>query len=142
MVTKADVYRFMADPRNNLAVLGSCDAKGRPQGALVGIGVTEDLEIIFDTVKSSRKYANLIANPRCSFVCGVAGDATVQFEGEAREVPPDSELVTRAYYTAFPDGPARLSWPGITYFAVKPDWVRYSDYGETPAVIEVIPILK
>ena len=33
---------------------------------------------------------------------------------------------------AFPDGPTRLSWPGIAYFRVRPRWVRYSDFRVTP----------
>jgi hypothetical protein len=58
-MTEADVYQFIA--QNKLGVLGTIAHSGIPQTALVGIAVTPDLEIIFDTVKSSRKYPNLIA---------------------------------------------------------------------------------
>ena len=36
------------------------------------------------------------------------------------------------YFTAFPDGPTRLTWQGMAYFRVRPRWVRYSDFTVTP----------
>jgi hypothetical protein len=29
-----------------------------------------------------------------------------------------------------------LNWPDIAYFVVRPRWIRYSDYYQTPPVIE------
>jgi hypothetical protein len=52
-MTKVDIYQFIA--KQKLAVLGTLSSGGSPQSALVGIAVTPELEIIFDTVKSSRK---------------------------------------------------------------------------------------
>jgi hypothetical protein len=88
---------------------------------LVGIAVTPELEIIFDTVSSSRKYGDLLANPAASFVIGWAGEASVQFEGHAFQ-PAGAELARHqnVYFAAWPDGPDRLSWPGIAYFVVRP----------------------
>ena len=82
-MTEADIYAFVAQFR--LGVLGTISDAKMPQSALVGIAVTPRLEIVFDTVKSSRKYGNLIANRVCSFVVGWAGEQTVQYEGEAEE---------------------------------------------------------
>lgn len=133
------LYRFLLDPQNKLAVFSSIASSG-PQSALVGIAVTPDLEVIFDTVKHSRKYPNLVADPRCSLVIGTTSGTTVQYEGIAREVTEAAELtrLKETYFAAFPDGPSRESWPGIVYIAVKPTWIRYSDYGETPPVIETL----
>jgi pyridoxine/pyridoxamine 5'-phosphate oxidase len=130
----ADIYEFIA--KQKLGVLGSIATDGSPQSALVGIGVSSELEIIFDTVKSSRKFQNLIANPHCSFVIGWAGETTVQYEGHARQ-PEGGELARyqQIYFTAWPDGPSRLSWPGITHFVVRPTWVRYSDFDQNPPLI-------
>src|SRR5439155_10480520 len=52
----------------------------------VGIAVTSELEIVFDTVKTTRKHPNLMARPQCSFVIGWTGEQTVQYEGEAQEL--------------------------------------------------------
>jgi hypothetical protein len=57
--------------KQKLGVLGTLSSVGSPQSAIVGIAVTSELEIIFDTVKSSRKFQNLISNSGCSFVVGV-----------------------------------------------------------------------
>ena len=130
----AAIYEFIA--KQKLGVLGSIAVDGSPQSALVGIGVSSELEIIFDTVKSSRKFQNLVANPRCSFVIGWAGETTVQYEGQARQPEGDElQCYRQIYFTAWPDGPSRLSWPGITHFVVRPTWVRYSDFNQNPPLI-------
>jgi hypothetical protein len=134
-MTKADLFKFMAG--HKLGVLGSISPDGAPQSALVGIAVTPELEIIFDTVASSRKYANLLANPAASFVIGWAGEITVQFEGVARK-PEGAELARyqQIYFAAWPECRDHLSWPGIAYFVVQPKWIRYSDYDQRPPQIE------
>jgi general stress protein 26 len=131
----ADIYEFIAG--HKLGVLGSVAADGSPQSALVGIAVTRELAIIFDTVKSSRKFQNLIVNPRCSIVVGWAGGTTVQYEGVARQ-PEGGELkrYQQIYFATWTEGPSRLTWPGITYFAVRPTWVRYSDFDLNPPLIQ------
>jgi pyridoxine/pyridoxamine 5'-phosphate oxidase len=135
-MTEADLYSFLA--KYKLGVLGTIGPSGAPQAALLGIAVTEKLEIVFDTVKSSRKYPNLIARPACSFVIAGwgAGEQTVQYEGAAEELrSPDLERYQETYFQAYPDGPARMSWPGIVYFVVRPTWIRYSDFDQNPPLI-------
>jgi pyridoxine/pyridoxamine 5'-phosphate oxidase len=135
-MTEADLYAFIA--KHRFGVLGTISQTGSPQSALVGIAVTPQLEIVFDTVKSSRKYPNLIARPACSFVIGgwSAGEQTVQYEGEAEEPKsPELERCREIYFKAWPDGPARMSWPGIVYFVVRPTWIRYSDFDQNPRLI-------
>jgi len=122
-----EVFRFMDSER--LAVLTTATKSGDPQAALVGFAVTPELEIIFDTVRSSRKYPNLKGNPRVAWVVGCTTEVTVQYEGEAEEL--EGEALAKykpIYFQKFTDGPARESWAGITYFVVRPKWVRYCDY--------------
>ncbi len=130
------LHAFMA--RFRYGIVSSISKVGTPQSALVGIAVTPELEIVFDTVKSSRKYSNLIARPTCSFVIGGwEGEQTVQFEGIAIE-PKGDELrhYQQAYFAVWPDGPSRMSWPGITWFVVRPRWIRFSDFDQNPRLIE------
>jgi general stress protein 26 len=127
--------QFMS--RERLAVLSTVNDVGQPQAALMGFAVTPDLEIIFDTVKSSRKYPNLKKNPRVAWVIGCSSETTVQYEGMAEEL--EGEELTKykkTYFAAFPDGPARQNWPGITYFVVRPKWIRYCDYDPKKRRIE------
>jgi hypothetical protein len=117
----------------NLAVQASVAPTGAPQAAVVGFAVTDALEIIFDTVASSRKYRNLLADPRVALVIGWENEVTVQIEGLA-DVPvgDDLERVRACYFIAYPDGRERLAWPGITHLRVRPTWVRYSDFTQNP----------
>lgn len=119
--------------RYKLAVQATVSADGAPQAAVVGIAVTDDLEIIFDTVETTRKYANLMSNPRIALVIGWDDEATAQIEGIA-DMPLGAELerVRAAYFAVYPDGRDRLAWPGITHVRVRPTWVRYSDFTASP----------
>jgi len=136
-VTPTELLQFMRTHR--LAVEASCAAEG-VQAALVGIAVTDTFEIVFDTLATTRKARNLRASPRAAFVLGgwAADERTVQFEGIADE-PVGAELdrIRTVYFTAWPDGPTRASWPGITYFRVRPTWIRFSDFtGASPDIVE------
>jgi hypothetical protein len=70
-------------------------------------------------------------------VIGWSGEQTVQLEGMAEE-PGGTELerCRSVYFAAWPDGPARMSWPGIVYLLVRPRWIRYSDFDRSPPLIE------
>lgn len=128
-------FQFMN--RESLAVLATVAENGQPEAALVGFAVTPELEIIFDTVRSSRKYPNLKKNPRVACVIGGTAEVTVQYEGIAEEL--EGEQLPKykgPYFAKFPDGPARENWPGITYFVVRPKWVRYCDYNPATRRIE------
>jgi pyridoxine/pyridoxamine 5'-phosphate oxidase len=134
-MTEADLHRFIA--QSKLGVLSTLAETGPPQSALVGIAVTPHLEIVFDTVKSSRKYPNLIARPQCSFAIGWTGEQTVQYEGEAVELHgTELQRCQEVYFRVWPDGPERLNWPGIVYFLVRPRWIRYSDFDQNPPLIQ------
>jgi pyridoxine/pyridoxamine 5'-phosphate oxidase len=134
-MTKSDLYSFIAGCK--LGVISTLSSSGSVQSALVGIAITQDLEIIFDTVKSSRKYSNLISNPVCSLVAGWAGEQTVQYEGVATELQgAELQRCQGTYFKTWPDGPSRMTWPGIVYFGVRPTWIRYSNFDATPALIQ------
>src|ERR1019366_7019568 len=101
-MNQAGLHRFIAQCK--LGVLSTLAETSAPQSALVGIAVPANLEIIFDTVKASRKYPNLIARHRLSFVIGWAGEQTVQYEGEARGLRgPELRRCQAVYFQAWPD---------------------------------------
>jgi Pyridoxamine 5'-phosphate oxidase len=133
------LYSFMRKQR--YGVISSLSPSETPQSALVGIAITPQLNIIFDTVKTSRKYRNLTERPTCSLVVGWSGEQTVQLEGVAEE-PEGADLkrYQASYFTVWPDGPGRMRWPGITWLVVYPLWIRYSDYSQTPRLIEEFAI--
>ena len=130
-----EVYRFMSGEQ--FAVLSTVGADEQPEAALVGFAVTPKLELVFDTVKQSRKYPNLKRNPRMAWVIGCTTEVSVQYEGVAEELEgEDLAKYKKTYFAKFLDGPARESWPGITYFVVRPSWVRFCDYNPATRRIE------
>lgn len=136
MSPRAEVLAFLQ--RHRLAVEASLAATG-PQAAVIGVATTEALELVFDTLDSTRKCANLRRDPRIALVVGWDEEQTVQLEGIADE-PQDVELerLQARYFEVYPDGRSRLAWPGITYFRVRPRWLRYSDYRSgTARIVEL-----
>ena len=134
--TKAELVAFIR--AHKWGVVASTGPSGEAQAAVVGVAVTDDLEVVFDTLGSTRKAANLRRDPRVAIVIGWDEAQTVQLEGVADE-PAGAELarIQAVYFAAFADGPGRLAWPGITYFRVRPRWLRYSDFrGAEPAIHE------
>lgn len=134
---RAQLLRFLREHR--LAVQASVADTGGVQAAVVGIAVSDTFEAVFDTLDSTRKAKNLARDPRIALVIGGILDGeeqSVQYEGVAdRPTGAELESLQELYFRAFPDGRDRLSWPGITYIRVKPQWLRYSDYRTDPPII-------
>ncbi len=129
------LHRSMKQQR--YGVVSSTAEDGTPQSALVGIATGPRLEIVFDTLNSTRKYANLVRRPACSLVIGWSGEQTVQLEGTAEELRGEAlDDLLEVYFAAWPECREHLSWTGIAYFVVRPRWIRFSDYGQGPALIE------
>lgn len=139
-ITRAALLKFLRSRR--YAVQSSMHPSGAPQSAIVGIAVSDDFEIVFDTLATSRKGQNLRRRTEIAFVMGnLEGDdeRTVQYEGRADE-PTGTERarLTELYLSVFPDGRERQSWPGLTYIRAKPTWLRYSDYNvDPPEIVEL-----
>lgn len=133
-MTRAELVGFLR--RYRLAVQASVAPDGAPQAAVVGFGVSDACEIVFDTLTTTRKYSNLAADPRIALVIGWEHEATAQIEGVV-DFPAGDELarVREVYFAAYPDGRDRLAWPGITHARVRPTWVRFSDYTKAPPLI-------
>jgi pyridoxine/pyridoxamine 5'-phosphate oxidase len=136
-MTRAELLQFMRS--HSLAVQSSVSPAGAPQAAVVGFVVSDDFEVVFDTLDTTRKAHNLRLNPKIAFVIGgltSSDERTVQYEGEATE-PKGTDLhqLKELYFQSFPDGRQRLSWPGLIYFRARPLWIRYSDYNKSPPEI-------
>lgn len=135
-MTRTQVLEFIRG--HALGVQASVSPAGQPQAAVVGFVVTETFELFFDTTDATRKAANLRAHAHVAFVIGGVGDGarTVQYEGVVDEpVGPVLAALQTLYFSRFPDGPERAAWPGITYFRVRPRWIRLSDYATTPPAV-------
>jgi len=125
---------------HKLAVVSTLGRDGQPQAALVGVGIGDDLGIVFDTVSTSRKHANLLGDPRAAVTFSGPAEQTLQFEGTAAPVSktdPRDAPHREDYYRAWPDGRDRaVSWPTLVYWRIAPRWLRFSDYDRGPLIFE------
>jgi pyridoxine/pyridoxamine 5'-phosphate oxidase len=136
-VTRAELLAFLR--KHRIAVEATVTPAGAPQAAVIGYAVSERLEIVFDTLTSTRKYQNLAADPRIALVIGWDQAQTVQIEGSV-DFPSGDELgrIRDCYFVAYPDGRERLAWSGITHARVRPKWARFSDFTlEPPRIVEL-----
>jgi pyridoxine/pyridoxamine 5'-phosphate oxidase len=79
---------------HRLAVQATVSAVGAAQAAIIGVAITDQFEIVFDTIQTTCKAQNLRQNPHIALVIGgwMTGDErTVQYEGVADE-PSGEEL--------------------------------------------------
>lgn len=136
-LSRAALLTFLRSQR--YAVQSSTHPTGAPQSAVVGIAVSDDFEIVFDTLATSRKARNLRDRSPIAFVIGGLGpndERSVQYEGIADEPSgQDRTRLTDLYYTVFPDGQERLKWSGLTYIRARPTWLRYSNFNQDPPEI-------
>lgn len=129
-VSKADIYSFIRERKSGIVCTVS--QNGEPQAARVYIAVTPELELIFYTLQTNRKCVNLRRDPRIAVVIGWDSEQTLQYEGTAKELCAEELDAAKAIYLdMLPDRSGRMGWPGLTFFRVKPTWLRFSNY-DTP----------
>ncbi len=124
---------------HKLAVVSTIAADGGPQSALVGVGTTDAFEVVFDTLSTTRKHANLLRDRRIAVTFSGPAEMTLQYEGAATAVSSTGHadaLYREAYYSAWPDGRTRVHWANLVYWRVTPRWARYSDYDRGPLMVE------
>jgi general stress protein 26 len=132
------IYQFIS--QHLLGVVTTVNKDNTPEAALVGIAVSEELEIIFDTVTSSRKYHNILQNPQVALVIGWDNDVKFLYECYATVLGDDAEAksLKEIYFKAYPDGRDRVkTMPGLVHIKVTPRWLLYSNFNQ-PQIIEEI----
>lgn len=138
-MNRTDLIAFLRAQK--WAVEASVSEAGAPQAAVIGVAVSDELELVFDTVTDTRKARNLRANPQVALVIGWDDGKTAQIQGTADE-PTGDDLarLKKVYFAKFPDGIDREAWPDIAYFRVRPTWVRFSDFTTDPPTVELISL--
>lgn len=134
--TKRMILEFLR--KHTLAVIATCHRNGTPEAATVDFSVRDNLEIVFDTFKDTRKFNNLAERPGVAFVVGWNDNITVQYEGEATRVPAaDIEQYQEAHLNSVP-AEREFIERGAVMFKATPRWIRYSDFNKEP--LELIEI--
>jgi hypothetical protein len=146
MMELRSAYEFVV--QHKLAVVASVSEGGIPEAALIEIAVTPTLELIFDTLDTTRKCINLRRNPNIAVVVGWSGGETLQLDGLADEpANAEREQIKSTYFAQCPGGLSREGWPGLTYFRIRPHWLRLSNYARPRRIDELrladpVPIVR
>lgn len=118
-------------------VLSTVGPDGEPQSAFVAFSEADDCSVVFGTFDDSRKFANVVRDPRVSIV--VADDEReVQLEGTARVTEGEDALACRKRHASKNPSTERYADdPRQRYLLVTPTWLRYVDYaGDDEVVLE------
>jgi hypothetical protein len=117
--------------QSKLAVLSTVTPENTSESAVIQISFRENLELIFDTLPTFRKYKNLRNNQDVSVVIGWE-PATVQYEGIAVELN-GRELgeYRQVHLAKFPEA-VKFEKLGIKFFKIIPKWIRCTDVHKQP----------
>jgi general stress protein 26 len=139
--TKQEVHAFLQDPTRPHGVLGYLDASGNPDSAFVGFSATSELDIIFGTSDTSRKFSRILENPQVSFnVTDKDQRYTVQLKGTVEEIPKSElEPYEEDHYAKLGDFSRKFKdMPDQHFFLIRPTWLRFSDCSGYPWVLTVV----
>jgi pyridoxine/pyridoxamine 5'-phosphate oxidase len=125
------------------AVATTSPASG-PQAALAFFTVLDDGRLLLNTHTTSRKWANLLADPRLGLVAGWSFDQPhVQLDGRAEPIPPGHPAFARwmeIYLDAFPQAAATQD-EHSSFVLLTPTWARVTRFRpDGPPSIEEGPI--
>ncbi len=127
---KKTIFEFLKTV--NHGVVGTVNKNGNPQGATVGFGQTENLELIFGTSVLTQKAENISQNNHVSFVVNDPTHA-VQYEGTARLLEgAEKEKYTKIYFEKNPGMAKYYELESQGYYLVTPKWIRYIDHTKSP----------
>jgi len=119
--------------KHKLAVLATINNEGKPESSVIEFSEKNNLELIFDTFSSFRKYKNIKSNPEVAIVIGWDENITIQYEGTATELK-DKELQEsiNLHINKLQDAKKFVGMEGIKFFKITPKWIRYTDISNEP----------
>ncbi len=137
----------MTDVRDTIAafletrlhgVVSTVHEDGSVESALVAISnAPGNLAITFATLENTRKFANILREPRVAFLVTDDQKLQVQFEGRARVTEGDERERCKNMHVAKNSRAAKhANVPGQQFISVEPTWIRFTDLTNDPHVIE------
>jgi len=121
-----------------LAVVSTKNEFGDIESAVVAFTETDDLELIFQTPNSTRKYKNLKHDSQVAVVIGwdLNENITIQYEGIAIEADIQEIDKYRKIQLLKHNRSKKYAFlEENKYFKISPKWIRYSDLKTDPPII-------
>lgn len=117
--------------------IATVNTDSHPEAATVGYTVDENFQIMFATNIGTRKAVNLKSNQKVALVVGFDGPKTVQIEGVAEVVDKeDNKARIEMHLQKIPGAKEFADKEGQTYYLITPNWLRFTDYTQSPDTFE------
>lgn len=136
---KLDALAFLQG--HAAGVIATADSDGQPHASAVYYKAEDDFSIYFLTLATTKKYANLKANPKVAFTVGSSDiPKTLQMEGVAEEIQYEDEknakltdlvgvlMANSKFY--FPPL-TQLDKAEVVLIWIEPKKVKWSDFSTT-----------
>ena len=139
--TRKEVYDFLQDISRQHGVLGYLDADGNPDSAFIGFSATPELDILFGTSDTSRKFSRILQNNLVSFnVTDRDKRYTVQLKGIVKEIPKSElEPYEEDHYAKLGEYSRKFKdMPDKHFFLITPTWLRFSDCSGFPWTVTTL----
>jgi general stress protein 26 len=119
--------------RHKFAVIATTEPPGAPHAVRVGVATTDALQLVFDTLASTRKHANLQREPRVAVTFTGPNQRTLEYEGVAFPLSVSDaadDAYREVYYSVWPDGRERARLP----FAAGGCRIYFDHYDANPPI--------
>ena len=118
-------------------VVSTVHADGSVESALVAFSETPELCVTFGTLEDTRKFANILREPRVALVVTDNEHFQVQLEGRARITSGDEhERCKQQHVAKNPKSAKYADAPGQRFIVVEPTWIRFTDRTTDPSLVE------
>lgn len=118
-------------------VVSTVHADGSVESALVAVSETPDLLVVFGTDAGTRKFANILRDPRVALVVTDNESLEVQLEGRARVAEgTEREQCKLRHLAKNPKTAKYANDPGQRFVVIEPTWIRFTDRRTDPTTVE------
>ena len=134
---REEVLQFLKQKNPQLCVIATATPHGKPEAAVMGYAVRDNLILYLSTQKTTRKYNNLKENSHVSLVIGWAfAENNVQIDGKSRIIEQGDEYQkTEQFFFAQNEGAKAFKNSDTVFIEIKPVWIRFMNRTVEPAKI-------
>ena len=138
---KDAVLKFLKEKKEKFCVLATASKNGKTESAVLGYAVKDDFTILLSTHEGSRKVQNILENNQVSLIVGWSfTEAYVQSDCIASIIKKDNQSYADDDQFFFSINPhaAQFKTPDTIFIAIKPVWIRFTDFSSSPPKVEEI----
>jgi general stress protein 26 len=137
--TKKALVNFIKN--NRICVFATMIGNVSPHAAVIHYSMTANpVKLYFSTDDRSTKVQNLMSDPNSAVALGWSEVdwITVQMRGASRVLTDVAEIaqIKQAHYAVHPNSQRFENDPHNVFIVFEPSWIRYSDLGVVPEIIE------